>query len=280
MDSVKIGQYIRTQRKAEDLTQQQLAQRLNVSFQAVSKWENGDALPDVGLLLDLADVLNTTTDKLLSGGTIVAGERKRMRAADVIEGFSHIEAVGRCLGENSTFFTGMIEGINKKMDVDILTYLRDPQTRGMMVVEALIQGIMNGYTLDMDEVSAQIQNPRMVEIIRGYLNTASGNRLLQFADGYRKARRISEGQIIVVTLLSGSVRMFENDLSEEAEQVMLDEQKAPISELLCCSHDGEAAAPSERIIKGLLAAFPENADATVYIGGEDQIAGRKLSELI
>lgn len=41
MDTIKIGQYIRTQRKAQGLTQQQLAQRMNVSFQAVSKWEKG-----------------------------------------------------------------------------------------------------------------------------------------------------------------------------------------------------------------------------------------------
>lgn len=279
MDTVKIGQYIRAQRKAEGLTQQQLAQRLKVSFQAVSKWENGDALPDVGLLLDLADVLNTTTDKLLSGGTIIAGERKRMRAADVIEGFNHIEAVGRCLGDESTFFTGMIEGINKKMDVDILAYLRDPQTRGMMVLEALIQGIMNGCSLDMDEVAAHIQNPRMIEIIRGYLNTASGNRLLQFAEGYRKARRISDGQTIVISMQNGSIKMFDDDLKEETEQRFIDELKAPIVELICCGNDGEVSAPSALILSGLLTAFPENASATVYVKGEEDLIGRKLSEL-
>ena len=279
MDTIKIGQYIRAQRKAQGLTQQQLAQRMNVSFQAVSKWEKGDAVPDVSLLLDLADVLNTTTDKLLSGGTVIAGERKRMRAADVIEGFSHIEAVGRCLGEESTFFTGMIEGINKKMDVDILAYLRDPQTRSMMVLEALIQGVMNGFSLDMDEVAAHIQNPRMIEIIRGYLDNESANRLFRFAEGYRKARRIDEGQIIVVSMQNGSIRMFENDLTEEKEQSIISELKAPVSELLCCGCGGEVAAPSEHIRSGLLAAFADNASAIVYLKGEENLIGRKLSEL-
>lgn len=280
MDTIKIGQYIRAQRKAQGLTQQQLAQRMNISFQAVSKWEKGDAIPDVALLLDLADVLNTTTDKLLSGGTVIAGERKRMRAADVIEGFSHIEAVGRCLGEESTFFTGMIEGINKKMDVDILAYLRDPQTRSMMVLEALIQGVMNGCSLDMDEVAAHIQNPRMIEIIQGYLNTESANRLYRFAEGYRKARRIDEGQIIVVSMQNGSIRMFENDLTEENEQAVVNELKAPINELLCCGCDGEVAAPSDHIRSGLIAAFADNASAIVYLKGEENLIGRKLSELV
>jgi transcriptional regulator with XRE-family HTH domain len=43
MDSVKIGQYIRIQRKAVGLTLQQLAARLKASFRAMSKWENADA---------------------------------------------------------------------------------------------------------------------------------------------------------------------------------------------------------------------------------------------
>ncbi|MBQ4273009.1 MAG: helix-turn-helix transcriptional regulator, partial [Clostridia bacterium] len=64
----KIGQYIKKLRKAKGITQQQLADTLNVSFQAVSKWETGETLPDVALLLDLCNELNTTADMLLNGG--------------------------------------------------------------------------------------------------------------------------------------------------------------------------------------------------------------------
>ena len=280
MDTMKIGQYIRQQRKAEGLTQQQLAEKLNVSFQAVSKWENGDAMPDVGLLLELADILNTTTDKLLSGGTVFAGERKRMRAADVIEGFAHIEAIARCFGEESTFCTGMIEGINKKMDIDLIGYLRDPQTRNIMIMEALIQGIMNGCSVDLDEVAAYIQNPRMLDVIRGYLNTSSGNRLLQAAEGYRKARAIGEGRTVVVTTPSGSMRMFDSDTAEETEQAILAELKAPICELLVCGPDCRVEAPSERMIAGLAAASPDNASAVVYLPGEEGLIAKKLPELM
>ena len=172
MDLLKIGKYIQSQRKAAGLTQKQLAEKLNVSFQAVSKWENGDALPDAGLLLNLADILNTTTDKLLTGGTAVLGERRRMRVSDVIEGFGHIEAIGRCFGEDSTFYTGMIEGINKKMNIDILGYLKVPNTREVLYAEALIQGILSGRIVDMAEVEARLQNKRMVETIRDYISRA------------------------------------------------------------------------------------------------------------
>ena len=44
MDALRIGQYIQHLRKSAGMTQKQLADRLNISFQAVSKWENGDSL--------------------------------------------------------------------------------------------------------------------------------------------------------------------------------------------------------------------------------------------
>ena len=95
MDSLKIGQYIQNLRKAAGLTQKELAEKLNLSFQAVSKWENGDSLPDTGVLLDLCDILNTTADKLLNGGSLVAKERRLMRLEDVVTGFQYLEDIGK-----------------------------------------------------------------------------------------------------------------------------------------------------------------------------------------
>ena len=65
MDNSKIGGFIAQKRKALGLTQQKLADSLHVSFQAVSKWENGTALPDVAMLPALAAALETTVDALL-----------------------------------------------------------------------------------------------------------------------------------------------------------------------------------------------------------------------
>jgi transcriptional regulator with XRE-family HTH domain len=63
-----IGSYISTLRKEKDLTQVELADRLNVSHQAVSKWERGDSLPDIGTLVELGKVFEKTIDSILSGG--------------------------------------------------------------------------------------------------------------------------------------------------------------------------------------------------------------------
>jgi len=65
MDTWKTGRIITEKRKALGLTQQEIADQLHISFQAVSKWENGAAYPDVALLPQLAAVLQTSVDALL-----------------------------------------------------------------------------------------------------------------------------------------------------------------------------------------------------------------------
>ena len=174
MDTLKIGRYIQHLRKSAGMTQKDLAEKLNISFQAVSKWENGDTLPDTGILLDLCDALNTTADKLLNGGTLAGFERRRMRLEDVITGFQHMESIGGLFGEDCTFYTGMVEGINSKMNLDLQACLRDPMTREVLYAEVLIQGILSGRTVDMEEIEAGLRNKKMVETIRRYIIKASG----------------------------------------------------------------------------------------------------------
>lgn len=62
-----IGERIAQKRKALGMTQDALAEKLGVSPQAVSKWENNVSCPDISLLTTLADTLNCTTDELLTG---------------------------------------------------------------------------------------------------------------------------------------------------------------------------------------------------------------------
>lgn len=66
MSNIQMGEIIAKKRKSLGYTQAILAERLNVSFQAVSKWENNAAYPDVELLPELAAVLHTTVDALMN----------------------------------------------------------------------------------------------------------------------------------------------------------------------------------------------------------------------
>lgn len=64
-----LGARIAQKRKAKGMTQEALAEKLNISSQAVSKWENDVSSPDISLLPELARVLGITVDELLSGET-------------------------------------------------------------------------------------------------------------------------------------------------------------------------------------------------------------------
>lgn len=77
-----LGSRITENRKRLDLTQDQLAEKMNVSAQAVSKWENDLSCPDITLLAPLADLFGITVDQLLRGDNangvrmLPEGERK------------------------------------------------------------------------------------------------------------------------------------------------------------------------------------------------------------
>lgn len=70
MDQIKIGKFIAECRKKNSLTQMQLAEKLNITDRAVSKWENGRAMPDSSIMLELCEILGISVNELLSGEAI------------------------------------------------------------------------------------------------------------------------------------------------------------------------------------------------------------------
>lgn len=67
MDQIQIGRLIAETRKAQNLTQRQLADTLSISDKTVSKWECGKGLPEISLMLPLCETLHITVNDLLSG---------------------------------------------------------------------------------------------------------------------------------------------------------------------------------------------------------------------
>ncbi|MCR5822793.1 MAG: helix-turn-helix domain-containing protein [Lachnospiraceae bacterium] len=67
MDAIKTGSFIKDMRKEKGFTQQQFAERLNVSDKAVSRWETGKGFPDIGSLMDIAEVLEVSVAEILKG---------------------------------------------------------------------------------------------------------------------------------------------------------------------------------------------------------------------
>lgn len=71
MDQVKIGKFIAQRRKLANLTQMQLAEKLNITDRAISKWETGKSLPDASIMLELCGLLGITVNDLLSGEVVI-----------------------------------------------------------------------------------------------------------------------------------------------------------------------------------------------------------------
>ena len=70
MDQIKIGKFIAECRKKNNLTQMQLAEKLNITDRAISKWETGKGMPDSSIMLDLCNELKISVNELLSGEMI------------------------------------------------------------------------------------------------------------------------------------------------------------------------------------------------------------------
>ncbi|MCL2158124.1 MAG: helix-turn-helix transcriptional regulator, partial [Oscillospiraceae bacterium] len=74
MNIVKFGAHISALRKERDMPQSKLADMLNVTRQAVSKWERGEGFPDISILCEIADLFGVSVDALLGAGGASDGE--------------------------------------------------------------------------------------------------------------------------------------------------------------------------------------------------------------
>lgn len=92
IDFVNVGKKISNFRKLNNLTQDDLADKLFVTRQALSKWENGISLPSIEILLQLAEIFNTTFDEILC-----LNEEKNIDPEDIFKGHSRMYIIKKLL---------------------------------------------------------------------------------------------------------------------------------------------------------------------------------------
>ena len=85
MDQMKIGKFIARRRKMVNLTQAQLAEKLNITDRAVSKWERGIAMPDSSIMLSLCGILGITVNDLLSGEVIEMDDYNKKLESNLLD---------------------------------------------------------------------------------------------------------------------------------------------------------------------------------------------------
>jgi len=85
MDQIKIGKFIQEKRKEKNITQQELAEILNITDRAISKWENGKCMPDVGIMQELCEILNITINDLFSGEVVNMKDTEKKLEENLLE---------------------------------------------------------------------------------------------------------------------------------------------------------------------------------------------------
>ena len=84
MEKIKIGNFISECRKEKKLTQEQLAEKMDVSVNAVSKWERGLNLPDISKMPELCNILEITINELLEGKKLNENEQKKLSDKNIL----------------------------------------------------------------------------------------------------------------------------------------------------------------------------------------------------
>lgn len=193
IDNRTVGKTIATLRQAQGLTQQQLAAAMNVSHQAVSKWENGAALPDIQTMVELTQLFGITIEQLLSGE--IPTERFGEDSSD------------DPLGNIGKFFNGVINDIGncfkpEKKEFVEAEFAEEPE-----------DGVCGEETSDAQKIDLQkllqmapfMSRETLEEMLRKYGQSLNAQEIARFAPFVSSAFleeliRDSEGEISWDTL--------------------------------------------------------------------------------
>ena len=170
MNVEKIGEQIAVLRKSKGLTQGELGERLGVSFQAVSKWERGETLPDITLLPDLANILETTVDFILIGNEKTAEYKGKFSVADMRKGLNCLKYAGEYLGTDNLIYRSAVKGINTDLNTDIEKAFSDDYIYEAFLAEAIIQNLISGLYVDISDVKNNFKHEHFKNIVVEYCN--------------------------------------------------------------------------------------------------------------
>lgn len=165
MDTKKVGEQIAMLRKSKNLTQNELGERLGITFQAVSKWERGETLPDISMLVDLANVLETTTDYILTGGEKSLTFKGKITVSDMIKGIHCIENMGKYLGVENIIYRYAVNGINEGMNTNIEECYVNDYIFEAFVAEAIIQKLKVGTYIDTTDIRNNFKHEHFRDVV-------------------------------------------------------------------------------------------------------------------
>lgn len=177
-DTKKFGGYLSRLRKNADMTQTELADRLNLTRQAVSRYEQGDSFPDVSILVLIADIFDVTLDELIGSGEPTRGESAILGGiaadAEVVMAESIEDIVSLAPYLRPSVLTKLSSGLTKQgIDisniVSLAEYLNDDSVITML-----------------ESANFESVSPELLERLMPFLEARSKNTIFQ---------RILEGEL-------------------------------------------------------------------------------------
>ena len=158
MNQIKIGAFISERRKAKGWTQSQLAEKLEITDKAVSKWETGRSMPDLSLFLPLCTLLEVTLNELFAGECI-AEEKLKEKADEVL-----MDVITNWLGHDNRETKESGTALQNVLEVENVSKLYENVSTGH---ENILEKhkIENNSVLAVNDVSFQIPHGSFVGIM-------------------------------------------------------------------------------------------------------------------
>ena len=157
MNCDKIGKFIATSRKKKGLTQIELADKLNITDRAVSKWERGKGCPDISLLEDLSKILDVSIIELLKGEKIpVYGDGLNVR--DWLYVYDHCSAIDSVLRNGKVGEVYNVGGHNEKTNLEITKIILDTMGKDESSIKYVEDrlGHDRRYAIDNNKIQTQL----------------------------------------------------------------------------------------------------------------------------
>ena len=164
---------LRNLRLEKGMTQEQSAEKLGVSAQSVSRWETGQLLPDTATLPDLAQILGTTVDAILTGGDCPPAFRRRVTVDRIREAMGCIQRLREILGSEHFFYRTMVDALDKRIHSQIEMAYHSARAMDAYVCEALLACIDQGDYVDRSDVQKSIDNERASSVVLACLDELS-----------------------------------------------------------------------------------------------------------
>jgi transcriptional regulator with XRE-family HTH domain len=180
-DTKKFGAYISRLRKKADMTQSELGERLNLTRQAISKYECGDSFPEISILILIANIFNITLDELIGSGNPTEKE------AALLEGAAVGQDLFGTLGRESIY------------DIVNIAPLLKPSLLDKMAVGLAKQGIDISSIVSLAEYMNDETVVKLLETATfDTLSEKLLEKLIPFLDGYSNTiifQKILDGEL-------------------------------------------------------------------------------------